>query len=86
MPEFAVSIEGVGPSDRAMWVLALDIEGERIMVVHPDKTLHWHPIVDCRFAGIVDPSKPRPFTIVQPSGQPTIYRPSDSIDLGGEPV
>ncbi len=83
---FAVQIEGVGAADRAMWVLALDIEKDRVLVVHEDKSLVWHRIDSCKYAGMVDPAKPQAITVVQPSGKPTIYRPPDGVNLGGGPA
>lgn len=63
--EFAVRVEGLDDGqDRAHWVLA--IEGERLLVVHDDNTLHWHPMSECRFVKGKDPLQPQMVVSVSP--------------------
>lgn len=68
MLEFAVTIEGFTEEGQAHWVLDIDPPGDRLLIIHPDKTLHWHPMAECRFARMVAPDAPRPVVAVQPVG------------------
>ena len=63
MLEFAVTVEGI---TQAQWVLAVDPTGERLLIVHDDKSMHWHAMKDCRFVKVVNPDAPRPVIPVQP--------------------
>jgi hypothetical protein len=79
MLPFSVEVEGVTKEGQGKWVLALDIAGDRLLLVHEDKSLHWHPIADCRFHGTVAPDAPRPMMLVQPQQQgagPTLLTPN----------
>lgn len=66
MPEFAVSVKEVTKEGQATWVLAVDPVGERLLIAHEDRTMHWHPIVDCVFAKLVPPDMPVPVFAAQP--------------------
>jgi hypothetical protein len=70
MLPFSVEVEGVTEEGQGKWVLALDIAGDRLLLVHGDKSLHWHPIADCTFHGTFAPGTPQPMVLVQPQGQP----------------
>lgn len=66
--EFAVKVRGLddAESNKAHWVLAVDTVSERFLIVHEDRSLHWHDMVDCTFAKIASPDQPRPVIPVQP--------------------
>jgi hypothetical protein len=68
MIEFAVRVKGLHAEDdgQATWVLAVDPQGG-VLIVHEDKTLHWHPLADCTFAKLIPPDRPRPVFAVQPA-------------------
>lgn len=68
MLPFAVVIEGLTEQGQALWVLAVDPPGERLLIVRPDKSLHWYPMSECRFAKMLPPDAPRPVIPVQPVG------------------
>ena len=70
MLEFAVTVKGITQEKQAKWVLAVDPVGERLLIVHEDKSLHWHPMVDCMFVKAASADMPRAVVIVQPD-QPT---------------
>lgn len=78
--EFAVTVEGLTKQDQALWVLA--VEGSRLLVVHPDQTMHWHPIEKCRFVKAVDPLAPKPVVPVAPP-EPQITKASKLEVIGG---
>ena len=65
MLEFAVTVEGITKEGQAQWVLAVDPVGERLLIVHEDSSLAWHPMSACRFAKLVPPDAPRPVVPVQ---------------------
>jgi hypothetical protein len=74
MLTFAVTVKGLDRADAkgemsARWVLAVDPVGSRILVAHPDKSLHWYPLEDCKLGLMVDPAKPQPVTVVHPKSQ-----------------
>ena len=77
MIEFAVSIEGITEEGRALWVLAVDPAGERLLVAHADGTLHWHPQAACVFAKLMNPEAPRAVIPMQP--KPQIVAPNRAI-------
>lgn len=58
--EFAVKVKGIHDpdADECAWVLAVD--GDRLLIVHRDKTLHWHPLEDCIFAMAKMPATKQP--------------------------
>lgn len=68
MLEFAVKVKGIHDEDsnQAAWVLASDPVGERLLIVHEDKSMHWHPLEDCTFMKLMQPDAPKPTYIVQP--------------------
>lgn len=66
MLEFAVSIEGVTEEGSALWVLAVDPTGERLLVAYNDRSLHWHPLMECVFAKLVNPEAPKAVIPIQP--------------------
>ena len=66
MIEFAVSVKDVTKEGQATWVLAVDPVGERMLIVHDDKSLHWHPMADCTFVKASTPDMPRAVIAVQP--------------------
>ena len=76
MMEFAVTIEGFTEEGKAQWVLAIDAVGDRLLIVHEDKSMHWHPMADCRFAKAMAPDLPKPVMIVQPMRQPQVALPN----------
>ena len=63
MIPFAVSVEGLTSEGRAIWVLAID--GDRLLLAHEDRTLHWHPLAECSFAKLIDPEAPKAVVPVQ---------------------
>lgn len=63
MLEFAVTVKGMDDG-KARWVLA--VEGDRLLIVHEDKSLQWHKMEDCKFAKLVPPDMPRPVIPMQP--------------------
>ncbi len=76
MLPFSVSVEGVTQENQGKWVLAVDPVGERLLLVHEDKSLHWHPMADCAFHGTVTPDAPRPVFVLQPQQEPTLLTPN----------
>ena len=66
MMEFVVKVEGV---DQGRWVLSVDPVGERFLIAHDDKSLHWVPMAECEFAGAAPPDQPRPVIAVKPQQQ-----------------
>ncbi len=70
MLEFAVQVKGLHDVEggQATWVLAVDPTAG-VLIAHADKTMHWHPLTDCTFARLLDPSKPRPVIPMQPPTQ-----------------
>ena len=69
MLPFSVEVKGVTEEGKAKWVLAVDPTGDRLLVVHEDRSLHWHPMAACTFYATVPPDAPRPVMIVEPQGQ-----------------
>jgi hypothetical protein len=69
MLPFSVEVEGVTKEGQGKWVLAVDPEGDRVLLAHDDKTLHWYPMGDCLFHGTVPPSPVQPVMIVEPQQQ-----------------
>lgn len=55
--DFAVTVKGMD-TDTARWVLAVD--GDRFLITHEDKSLHWVKMADCTFARAGSPDQPRP--------------------------
>ena len=53
------------------WVLEVDAtDGEgRVLISHPDKTLHWYGMADCKLANIKTPDMPSMVVVVQPQPQ-----------------
>ncbi len=80
MLPFSVSVEGVTQEGQGKWVLALDMVGDRVLLSHDDKSLHWHAMADCTFHGTIPPGTPQPMIIVQ-AQQPTLLRPSGPPSL-----
>ena len=70
MMEFAVTVEGLDREDQARWVLEVDAVGERFLIAHDDRTLHWHPMAECTFAKCANPDQPRLVLPVQPQQSP----------------
>ena len=66
MMEFAVKVEGVTAEDKALWVLAVDPVGERLLVAYDDNSLQWVAMADCTFAGAASPDKARPVVVLKP--------------------
>ena len=69
MIPFAVSIEGITEEGRALWVLAVDPIGERLLIAYEDRTFHWHPMAECSFAKLRDPEGAQLVVPVQPKPQ-----------------
>jgi hypothetical protein len=69
MLPFSVTVEGLTGEGQGKWVLAVD--GDRVLLTHDDKTLHWYPMEKCRFLGTLPPDAPHPVVIVQPQQKPT---------------
>lgn len=69
MLPFSVSVEGLTQEGQGKWVLALDMDGDRLLLAHEDKSLHWHPIAECAFHGTIPPGTPQPMMLVQPPDQ-----------------
>lgn len=79
MLEFAVSVKGIHEDGdgKASWVLATDPVGERLLIVHEDKSMHWHPLKDCAFVKLMVPDAPKPTFIVQPrTAAPSLVAPN----------
>lgn len=67
--EFAVKVKGIHDpdADECAWVLAVERDGlpEKdadsgfVLIVHKDKSLHWHPLEDCEFAMAKAPGPPK---------------------------
>ncbi|HAM41151.1 MAG TPA: hypothetical protein DCP69_07385 [Candidatus Omnitrophica bacterium] len=75
--DFAVRVKGIHDDDpnTATWVLV--VNGDRLLIAHDDKTLHWHPLKDCTFAKAATPDHPRPVVAVQPrSARPKLVTPN----------
>ena len=68
--DFAVKVEGLDEEGQAHWVLDVDPAGERFLIGHEDKSLHWVPMDKCKFVKVSSPDTPRLVMLVQPS-QPT---------------
>ena len=86
MADFAVKVAELdGDTDRCRWVLAVDPVGDRLLVVHEDRTLHWHPMDDCTFAKMVPPDGPVPVVAVQPQQKPKIEPVAGLRNLNGRP-
>lgn len=75
MLQFAVTIEGLTQEGQAQWVLAIDPVGDRFLVTHEDKSLHWYPMAKCAFARMIPPDAPQAVIPVPPQ-QPTVLTPS----------
>ena len=75
MIEFAVQVSGLTKEGQASWVLDVDPAGERLLLAHEDKTLHWHPMAECLFAKLMPPDAPRAVIPVQPAPVPQIAVP-----------
>ena len=54
MIEFAVMVKGL---EKARWVLAVD--GDQVLIVHDDQSIHWHPLTECTFVKALTPDVPR---------------------------
>ncbi len=69
MSEFSVQVKGLHDVEggQASWVLAVDPQAGVLIEHSDDKTLHWHPLADCTFAGMVKPGTPQPVYAVQPA-------------------
>ena len=77
MLPFSVSVEGLTAEGQGKWVLALDLVGDRVLLAHDDKSLHWHAIAECAFHSTVPPNAPVPMMLVQPEQQgPAVVVPS----------
>jgi hypothetical protein len=81
MIEFAVKVKGihdVEDEDKATWVLAVDPVGDRLLIVHDDQSLHWHPMDDCKFVKARTPDQPLVVLPVQPqrTQEPVLLTPS----------
>lgn len=63
MVEFAVKVEGI---ELPQWVLAVDPIGERLLIVHENQSLQWHPMAACKFVKAQTPDNPRLVMAVQP--------------------
>ena len=67
MLEFAVQVKGVHNDGQSGWVLAVD-PADGVLIAHDDdKTLHWHPLADCTFVGMIKSGTPQPVYAVQPA-------------------
>ncbi len=65
MIQFAVNIEGLDDEPtKGHWVLAVD--RERVLIVHDDGSLHWHPLTKCTFLKMMNPEAPQLVIAVQP--------------------
>ncbi len=71
MMEFVVKVKGLGEEEDAQWVLAVDPVGERFLIVHEDRSLHWVPMAECTFIRVASPDIPRPVVAMQPQPKPT---------------
>lgn len=79
MLDFAVKVKGIHEEsgNKAAWVLAIDPAGERLLIVHEDKSMHWHPLEDCAFVKLMPPDAPKPTYIVQPrKAAPSLVAPN----------
>lgn len=74
MINFAVSINGVTAEGQGTWVLAVDPAGERFLIVHEDKTMHWHPMAECTFVKAATPDMPTLVYPVQPKQPEPVTR------------
>lgn len=76
MLEFTVQVKGHHDVEggQASWVLAADPTAG-VLIAHGDKSLHWHPLEDCTFAGMIKPGTPQPVYAVEPA-QPDQKKPS----------
>ena len=68
--DFAVQVKGLDTGTNARWVLAVDAVGERVLITHDDRSLHWVPIDECKFVKASPPDTPRPVVVVKPQPQP----------------
>ena len=73
MSDFAVRVAGLDDGNMGHWVLAVD--GDRLLIAHEDKTLHWYPIDQCTFLQMVMPDKPKPVVLVQPPNSAKLVSP-----------
>lgn len=57
--DFAVKVNGIHEpdGDECAWVLATNETS--VLIVHKDKTIHWHPLEDCTFAMAKVPGPPK---------------------------
>ena len=82
--EFAVQVKDLDKAGRARWVLAVDAVGERLLITHDDRSLHWVALADCQFVKASTPDTPQ---LVQPVKEapagPTLAVPSLSQMRGG---
>jgi len=74
--DFAVGVSGVTEEGQALWVLAVDPIGERLLVGYGDGSLHWHPMSACTFAKAVNPEAPRMVIPVQPQQGIVVPKPA----------
>lgn len=77
MLEFAVTVNGLNDG-KAHWVLA--VQGNRLLIVHDDRSLHWHPMDECRLGKVASPDMPRPVVPVQPTKQPLVVPTHGRVD------
>ena len=77
MLQFAVTVEGM-EDGKARWAMAVD--GDRLLIVHEDQSLHWHQMEDCKLAHFLPPDAPRPVIVVQPRQGGLVV---PSVKLGG---
>ncbi len=75
MLPFSVEVEGLTEEGKAKWVLAVDPMGERLLLVHEDRSLHWHPMDKCTFYATVPPDAPRPVFVLEPQREGQEERP-----------
>lgn len=61
--EFAVKVKGV---ENAQWVVAIDPVENQFLIVHGDKSFHWHAIADCTFVKGTTPDHPQLVMVVEP--------------------
>ena len=82
MNEFAVRVEGED-EHRGYWVLALDMERDRLLISTPENRLRWVRFEDCYVIKAINPEMPRPIMVVQPQSPITMLDPRKLKADGG---
>ena len=68
MADFAIYHEGM-PEGHMAWVLHVDDEYDRLLLVDGEGALYWKRFDECKVMGAHTPANPTAVVLVQPPGQ-----------------